>query len=176
MKVYLVGFMGCGKSSIGKMLARELGYTFVDMDKRLSEREGRSVNEIFAHYGENHFRKLEADFLREIAETHEENLIIATGGGVACKEENLEVMLQSGVVVYLKRTSQELLRRLVAGQHSRPLIQNKTPQQIEEFIDTTLTIREPYYLRANIVVDCDHIGDSAAISVIRMALEMGYYK
>ena len=86
MKVYLVGFMGCGKSSIGKMLARELGYTFVDMDKRLSEREGRSVNEIFAHYGENHFRKLEADFLREIAETHEENLIIATGGGVACKE------------------------------------------------------------------------------------------
>ena len=164
MKVYLVGFMGCGKSSIGKMLARELGYTFVDMDKRLSEREGRSVNEIFAHYGENHFRKLEADFLREIAETHEENLIIATGGGVACKEENLEVMLQSGVVVYL------------AGQHSRPLIQNKTPQQIAEFIDTTLTIREPYYSRANIVVDCDHIGDSAAISVIRMALEMGYYK
>ncbi|MBR6495756.1 MAG: shikimate kinase, partial [Rikenellaceae bacterium] len=104
----------------------------------------------------------------------DENMVVATGGGVACKEENLELMLQSGVVVYLKRTRQELLRRLVAGQYSRPLVQNKTPQQIEEFIDTTLTIREPYYSRANIVVDCDHIGDSAAISVIRMALEMGY--
>ena len=176
MRVYLVGFMGCGKSSIGKMLARELGYTFIDMDKRLAEREGRSVNEIFAHYGEKHFRALEAEFLREVAQNDDENMIVATGGGVACKEENLELMLQSGVVVYLKRTRQELLRRLVAGQHSRPLIQGKTPQQIEEFIDTTLTIREPYYSRANIVVDCDHIGDSAAISVIRMALEMGYYK
>lgn len=174
MRVYLVGFMGCGKSSIGKMLARELGYTFIDMDKRLAEREGRSVNEIFAHYGEKHFRALEAEFLREVAQKDDENMIVATGGGVACKEENLELMLQSGVVVYLKRTRQELLRRLVAGQHSRPLIQGKTPQQIEEFIDTTLTIREPYYSRANIVVDCDHIGDSAAISVIRMALEMGY--
>jgi shikimate kinase len=176
MKVFLVGFMGCGKSTIGKILARNLSCQFIDMDKQLSARQGLSINEIFSRYGESHFRRLEQEFLHELASEETVNAIIATGGGTACNQDNLELMLKSGIVVYLKRTRQELLRRLIAGQHSRPLIQNKNPQQISEFIENTLAIREPFYSRANIIVDCDHIGDSSAVNVIRMALEMGHYQ
>lgn len=175
MKVFLIGFMGCGKSTIGKILARNLSCQFIDMDKQLSARQGLSINEIFSRYGESHFRTLERDFLHELASDDFPEAIIATGGGTACNQENLDLMLKSGIVVYLKRTRQELLRRLIAGQHSRPLIQNKDPQQISEFIDNTLAIREPFYSRANIIVDCDHIGDSSAVNIIRMALEMGYF-
>jgi shikimate kinase len=171
MKIFLVGFMGCGKSTIGRMLAREQRCSYIDMDRQLVARHNLSINEMFSKYGESFFRKSEQEFLTEIVDRDEPMIVVATGGGVACNPDNMDMMLKSGVVIYLKRTREGLLRRLVAGQHSRPLISGKTPEEIGEFIDKTLAEREPHYLRANITIDCDYIGDAAIVDIVRMALD-----
>ena len=168
--------MGCGKSTIGKMLSRELGCQFLDMDRQLVARHNMSINEIFAHYGESYFRKSERSFLEEIVTDEIPCEVVATGGGVACVQENMNLMLTAGVVVYLKRTKEELLRRLIAGQRSRPLIQGKSPEEIDKFVEKVLSEREPHYERANIIVDCDYVGDASVVDIIKMALNYEYQK
>lgn len=119
--VYLIGIMGCGKTSVGRLLAKEINRPFIDLDRWIVEKEGRSVNEIFADEGEEYFRELERKHLNRLSRK-KGRLVIATGGGAVLREENLRCMRQSGTVIWLDRPIEEIVAQLDAS--SRPLLKD----------------------------------------------------
>lgn len=129
--VYLCGFMGCGKSHIGRMLAAELDRELVDLDRVIVEREGMSIPDIFAQYGEPHFRRLEAKYIRELSGGY----IVATGGGALINDETAEFARQSGLSVYIN-TSFEICYERIKNDQNRPLVMKNTPEQLRELYNT----------------------------------------
>jgi len=160
MLLFLVGYMGCGKSSIGRALARRLGCRFQDMDVLLEQRCGRSVREIFATEGEEWFRERERDVLRELIAGTERNVVVATGGGAPCFFDNMERMNGAGQTVYFRMSPAKLAARLEHGKAKRPLLKDKTPEELEEFIRDNLARRETFYLRSKLIIDCDGVSDA----------------
>jgi len=150
MNVYLIGYMGSGKSTAGKKLATRLGMAFVDMDAELEQRADISVSEWFEQKGEDHFRKAEAQLMTDFST--QKDLVIAAGGGTPCFSNNLELMKNTGVVVYLDMEVDQLVSRLLSGQAQRPLIAGKSPEELTEFITGHLEERKPYYEQAHILV------------------------
>lgn len=126
-RIYLVGFMGSGKSAIGKRLHTMTGIPFYDMDQVLVEQTGMEIPEIFETYGEEYFRQLETEFLRTFPETH---CIIATGGGVPLREENREIMRNTGLVFFLNATFRDIWRR-IASDTNRPIVQQSSQRELE---------------------------------------------
>ena len=129
--VYLCGFMGCGKSHIGRMLAAELDRELVDLDRVIVEREGMSIPDIFAQFGEPHFRRLEAKYIRELSGWY----IVATGGGALINDETAEFARQSGLSVYIN-TSFEICYERIKNDQNRPLVMKNTPEQLRELYNT----------------------------------------
>lgn len=127
ISIYLCGFMGCGKSHIGKMTAGVLKMPFVDLDKYIVKAEGMSIPEIFEKYGEPHFRSLEAKYIRELSGGN----VVATGGGALINDETASFAQQSGISVYIN-TSFDVCYKRIKGDTNRPLVMNNTPQQLEE--------------------------------------------
>lgn len=125
--VYLCGYMGCGKSHIGRMLASQMGRELIDLDKYIVTKEGLSIPEIFDKFGEPHFRKLEAKYIRELSG----GKIVATGGGALINSETARFARESGVSVYIN-TSFNICYRRIKGDTNRPLVMNNTPEQLEE--------------------------------------------
>ncbi len=125
--VYLCGFMGCGKSHIGRMLSVQLDRELVDLDKVIVEREGMSIPDIFARFGEPHFRALEAKYIRELSGGY----IVATGGGALINDNTAEFARRSGLSVYIN-TSFELCYERIKTDRNRPLVVNNTPEQLYE--------------------------------------------
>ena len=134
--VFLIGFMGSGKTSVADYLARERGLSAVDADDYLEACEGRSIASIFAEDGEGHFRDLETRYLRELAEG--EPCLVSTGGGVVKRPENVAIMSERGFVVYLRTTAEESAAR-IPDSSSRPLFKNLETARV------TLSEREPLY-------------------------------
>lgn len=128
--VYLCGFMGCGKSHIGRMLSSELSRELVDLDRVIVEREGMSIPDIFAKYGEPHFRKLEAKYIRELSGGY----IVATGGGALINDETAEFARQSGLSVYIN-TPFEICYERIKNDQNRPLVINNTPAQLRQLYE-----------------------------------------
>lgn len=154
MKIFLIGFMGSGKTTIGRMLAAKLGYEFIDLDKWIEAGEGRTIPEIFAdpqRDGQAYFRELEHKYLQDVM-VRWNDAVISTGGGTPCFNNNMELMNADGVTIYLKLTPAMLADRLKTAKTPRPLIAGKTEQELLDYITCTLTEREPYYGRANVVV------------------------
>ena len=149
--IFLTGFMGAGKSTVGRRLAQRLDYRFVDLDQLIVAREGRSIAEIFASQGEVYFRDCEAAVLAEQAETV--RTVFATGGGIVGREENRVLMQQIGTVVYL-RASWSTLERRLARSSGRPLAD---PQQGWEKIRQLWHCRLPWYEEADLVIDTDQL-------------------
>jgi shikimate kinase len=146
-RIFLIGYMGSGKTTIGKMLAARLGYSFVDMDAHIEESQFKSVSQIFTEIGEAEFRKLEQKCLHEVAEFH--HAVISTGGGAPCFFDNMEFMNSNGYTVYLKLTPAELAARLQFSKaNKRPLIANKKGEELLDFIADGLAKRETYYNQA----------------------------
>ncbi len=148
--IFLIGFMGAGKTSLGKQLAKKMNLNFLDSDKEIENMENMPVLQIFATHGESYYRKLEHDWLNNLSNT--DFNLISTGGGMPCFENNMDVMKKKGLVVYLKHPPRQLAQRLRNAKTERPLLKNKTPEEIEEFITKLLSEREPIYSQAHIVV------------------------
>lgn len=146
MRIYLIGYMGSGKSTLGRRLSKHLDLQFVDMDHYIEERNCKTVPQIFAEEGEAEFRKKERKALEELAEfTH---IVIATGGGAPCFFDNIDLMNKSGKTVYLNINPKILADRLLTSKTERPLIKGKSRDELVTFIDETLRKRNEFYLQA----------------------------
>lgn len=146
-RIFLIGYMGSGKTTIGKLVAEKLGYGFVDMDTHIEEKYFNTISQIFAELGEDKFRLLEQRCLHEVAEF--ENVIISTGGGAPCFFDNIEYMNAHGLTIYLKLTPTELADRLEASHaNKRPLLAERKGEELRRFIADGLAKREPFYSQA----------------------------
>lgn len=145
--IALIGFMGSGKSTVGRMLADQLHFTFLDTDDEIQKHAGRSITQIFEESGEAAFRQLEAGFVKELA--HRTRTVISTGGGLPINPANLESLKQHALVVCLW-ASPELIWERVRHQSHRPLLKSPDPQRI---IRTLLAEREPFYRQADVLVN-----------------------
>lgn len=150
-RVYLMGFMGSGKSTIGKKLAANLGWSFVDLDREIEQKTGRTINDIFTDLGEEYFRKVEAETLRNLK--FHTDTVIAIGGGTPCYGNNLEYMIGTGLTVYLRMTPGQLAKRISGSSQERPLTKNKDKVQLSDFIREKLAERETSYMKAGIIID-----------------------
>lgn len=162
--VYIIGFMGSGKSTAGKKLAASLGWAYIDLDRKIEEHAGKSIPVIFEQDGEEYFRKIESDVLRNLASQKE--TIISTGGGTPCHGDNMDFMLSSGTTVYLKLTPAQLASRLLVSSGERPLIKNIPDDKLFDFIEDKLARREKWYSRANIIVEGINLDISLLHSII----------
>ena len=151
VRVILIGYMGAGKTTVGKALAADLGLTFYDLDWYITMRYHRSVPEIFAERGEEGFRDLERRMLHEVAEF--ENVVVSCGGGTPCFYDNMEYMNSLADTVYLKAEPDVLAKHLKMGKGKRPLIEGKTPEELETYIQESLQAREPFYSQAKYTID-----------------------
>jgi shikimate kinase len=151
MKIYLLGFMGVGKSAYGQQLAQKLNYDFLDLDTQVEELTGLTIPAIFEQYGEEGFREWERQALYETAPLN--HTVIATGGGTPCFYENLSWMQEQGLTVYLKMLPEKLVKRLKKDQQKRPLLKGMRPKALEQFVHQKLQERMLHYLQAHLVVD-----------------------
>lgn len=150
-RIILIGYMGAGKTTVGKQLADNLGLMFYDLDWYITSRMHRTVAQIFEESGEEGFRKMEHNMLHEVAEF--ENVVLSCGGGTPCFFDNMDYLNQQGETVYLKATPEVLYAHLKMGKTVRPLFLNKTPEEVKAFVKEQLAQREPYYLKAKHVLD-----------------------
>ena len=149
--VYLIGFMGCGKTTVGKKLAASLKWKFIDLDTKIEEKTGLTVGELFATRGEEYFREIEAETLRVL--TFDSNCVVAAGGGTPCFKENMDFMLSAGYTIYLKLTPSQLAARLRDSAYKRPLIQNMQGKELLEYIETKLAERAKWYEKSHLITD-----------------------
>lgn len=150
-RIFLIGFMGSGKSTLGAQLARRLDYQYMDMDQLIEETAELSIPEIFQEHGEAVFRKWEHDILLELCSR--DKLVISTGGGAPCHSQNMDLMNANGCTIYLNLSPLTLQDRLMRSRTERPLIKGKTDTELLDFITTLLEKREKFYKRANHIVD-----------------------
>ena len=150
-RIFLIGFPGVGKTSVGKKLASVLGYAFIDTDTLFEAMQGCTVIDFFEQHGEEAFRKKEYEILKSILQA--EDVVIATGGGTPCYANSLSLMLDNGHVLYLKATPKMLYERLAKTQSTRPLMANKSGVELLEYIYDMLQKREPLYQQAHSTVE-----------------------
>ncbi|MBC3540969.1 shikimate kinase [Rufibacter sediminis] len=151
-KIFLVGMPGCGKSTVGKVLAEQLAYRFLDLDTLIEEQEGLTVPQVFEQRGQTYFREAEAKALRQVA-NRTENLVLATGGGAPCFCGNMAFMVSQGFPIYLSLSPEKLVARLTAQDlQARPLLRDKSPAELLRYLSDTVSQREKFYLQAAGVV------------------------
>ncbi len=146
MRIYLTGYMGSGKSTLGRKLARHAGLQFVDMDHYIEERNCKSVPVIFAEEGEAEFRKKERKALEELSEFTD--VVVATGGGAPCFFDNMDLMNSTGITIFLNIDPKILAARLLKSKTERPLIKGKSKEELVKFIGETLHKRKEFYTKA----------------------------
>lgn len=151
MRIFLIGFMGSGKSTVGKRLALRLKYSFIDMDRVIAKESGMPINRIFDEKGEDEFRRMEHELILKISQM--ENVVVSTGGGVPCFHDNMDIINKYGISIYLKMTPEDLLNRLKGSKYERPLIRDLSTAELAEYISEKLKEREPLYLKSKYVFD-----------------------
>ncbi len=155
MRLFIIGFMGSGKSTLGRQLAARLGLTFIDMDKFIEKRYFKTVSQLFADEGEECFRKKERVVLEELAGY--EKVVVATGGGTPCFGDNMALMNQHGKTIFLDISAETLVARLYASKTDRPLINEKSREELTAYVENLLNQRCPYYQQATHTVSGDAI-------------------
>lgn len=149
--IYLIGYMGAGKSTMGRQLADNLQLNFIDLDRFIETSHGTSITDIFLDNGEVYFRRLEQRYLEKLTAYH--HTVVACGGGTPCFHNNIELMRKTGLVIYIKQPVEVLYKRLVAQQMQRPLLMGMDEIQLKEFIQDNLSRREAYYNQAHITYE-----------------------
>lgn len=166
MKLFLVGYAGSGKSTFARLLSRRLECRFVDTDKRVEQMVGASIADIFLYEGEEYFRRSERQALEDVAKC-DEDIVVATGGGLPTWSDNMEWMNREGVTVYLRRSAEQILSRLSDyGRQKRPLFRGKSDEELLVFMREQMDEREGYYAKSSVVVDCTTLSDEAAVEHI----------
>ena len=161
-RIYLTGFMGSGKSTVGPILANTIGYDFVDVDRTIEEAEGISVGEVFRVRGEDFFRRREREVIAQLS--HERKMVVALGGGALVDPANRETIRTTGILVYL-RVPKELLMKRLQRREDRPLLTDAEGSRLSEGelhdrVEALFRTREPFYAKADLIIDVDerHVG------------------
>lgn len=145
--IYVIGYMGCGKTTFGRALAAAKGLRFIDLDQAIEKRHGATVREIFDRHGESGFREIERDMLHETGSLTD--CIVACGGGTPCFFDNIDFMNTHGTTIWLRASDDCLFSRLIRKREKRPLLAGKSDAEIRGLIATQLEARSPYYERAS---------------------------
>jgi len=172
MVIYIIGFMGCGKSTSGKLLAQHLHYEFIDLDILFQTKFKMNIPAYFEKFGEEAFRKSEYELLREIDIT--KNLVVATGGGTPCFSDNMEYLKSTGITVYLQLTPALLYKRLASSHTVRPLVTGKKPDELKAWIEDSVKERTVYYKKAHVIIDARNLSQSLLIRVLTPYLTQAY--
>jgi len=160
-RIILIGYMGAGKTTVGKALAQELGITFYDLDWYISSRMRKTIAQIFEERGEDGFRQIERNMLHEVAEF--EDVVISCGGGTPCFFDNIDYMNQQAPVVYLKAEPEVLYKHLAMSKNDRPLLRGKSQEELIIFIREQLEKRNPFYSKARYTLDVSLMDDYTKI-------------
>lgn len=162
MKIFLIGFMGCGKTHWGGQLSKKLQVPFFDLDKMIEEREGKEIKEIFAEMGEEYFRMLEKDVLYLVTESHE-TFVMACGGGAPCFFNNIDYMKKKGSTIWINCSVDSLHNRLVDEKEKRPLIRSIPDAELKSYIIKKYADRKIFYQQADVIVADDNLTLDALI-------------
>lgn len=149
--IILIGFMGSGKTSIGRKLARKLNYTFIDSDEWIATQENQTIASIFESKGETYFRELEYVFIQSLHGKTE--IVLSTGGGMPCYKNAMDLLNSLGTTVYLQRSVLDLVHRVSHSKTKRPLVNGKTSDELKQYIQSMLEIRNSFYEQAHWVAD-----------------------
>lgn len=169
--LFLVGYMGCGKSTLGRKLASRLGLSFLDTDRMVEEKEGATVAEIFGYEGEEYFRLSERKILEKVISENRRG-VFSTGGGLPTWEDNMEVMNQQGITIYLKRPAEQIIRRLSPyGRQKRPRLRGLSDEELLAFMTEDMVKREQFYAKAKITISCESLADKDLIEEILQRIE-----
>ena len=155
MRIYLIGYMGCGKSTLGRLLASTLNLSFIDLDNFLEEKYFQKIPQIFEEEGESGFRKKEQNVLHEVSAF--DDIIVATGGGAPCFFDNMEVMNNSGLCIFLDLDTASLVNRLIHAKTERPIIKGKSTDELYHFIEEMMLKRRPFYEKARHIIKGNEI-------------------
>lgn len=164
MKIFLIGFMGCGKTTIGKLLAAKLSYSFIDLDEEIEKNQKKTINKLFHSKGEESFREIEQTELIKIVS--KENIVVATGGGTPCYANNMILMNNHGKTIYLQSNCDELTKRLSSEKANRPLIKNTNSEELSIFIESKLIERETFYNKACITINTINFTPDQIVDII----------
>ncbi|MCQ2217625.1 MAG: shikimate kinase [Paludibacteraceae bacterium] len=156
-RIFLIGYMGCGKTTTGKRIAKKYGLDFIDLDHYIENRYFKTIPQLFEEKGEDGFRQIEHNMLIEVSEF--ENAVISTGGGAACFFDNMDIMNKSGETIYLKASPENLFKYLKTATQNRPLLQGKNDEELLQFIKEGLEKREPFYMKAKHIMDYMDMSD-----------------
>ncbi|MBQ7513937.1 MAG: shikimate kinase [Prevotella sp.] len=173
-RIILIGYMGSGKTTVGKALSKDTGMMFYDLDWYIESRMHKSVSQLFSERGEEAFRKMEYNMLHEVAEF--EDVIISCGGGTPCFFDNIDYLNQQGDVVYLKATPEVLYKHLLMAKVERPLLKGKSPDELIAYITEHLKERAPYYEQARYTLDVSVLDNfdkiKTSVTALREMLNM----
>jgi len=156
MRIFIIGYMGAGKSTVGKKLANKLDVTFVDLDDAFEAKYRYSIPSFFDHFGEEKYREFENECLKEIITDHEK-AVISTGGGTACFNDNISLMNDEGTTVYIKMHPKSLAERLNRARRLRPVVRDIQNDDMQKFVEEQLLERSPYYEQAMITIKGESI-------------------
>jgi shikimate kinase len=151
MRIFIIGYMGAGKTTVGKRLANRLGVNFIDLDDAFEAKYRYSIPRFFDHFGEEKFRDLENECLKEIIAKNE-NAVISTGGGTACFRDNMDIMQKAGTTIYLKMHPKSLAHRLNRARRLRPVVRDIENDNMQVFVESQLAEREIHYNQADIII------------------------
>lgn len=163
-RIFLVGYMGVGKTTIGRLLAKKMDLEFIDLDKVIESKYYKTISELFTEKGEEEFRKIEQSYLHEVSQF--ENVVISTGGGTPCFLDNMNFMNQMGKTIYIQASVEELTSRIKNSKNIRPILKNQQPENLENFIENHLQQRIKFYQKASIIIDTQKISGNNKIHQI----------
>lgn len=167
MKIFLIGFMGCGKTTTGKILAQKLNYSFFDTDNEISSITGKSISEIFKDKGESYFRELEKLIIQNLE--NKDNCVISCGGGLPCHNNLMNQINRQGISIYLKLSSNRLFERLKNDTNNRPLLNGKKNSEMQKFISDLLNEREYFYLQSKFKLSLkEHNPEQVADAILKL--------
>ena len=170
MRVYLIGYMYSGKTTVGRQLADTLGYTFHDLDEAIEARFHTTVPLFFKNYGEAMFRQVERNMLHDTADM--DNVVVSTGGGTPCYFDNIQWINQHGQSVYIKLTEEAICRRMVVSRKCRPTIKALPADQRRQFIHDQLALRLPFYNQAHYTILADNLSTEESVNQIRQMISI----